>query len=411
MAHLELEPLRHMGLLADRPRGLPSAGARMAARSASADRIGDLSVEVRPLAACAAIVSQWRRLAERAIEPNIFFEPDFLLSAVRHLPEAQDHLAILVWLPAGRGAQRLVGFWPFREARRPRLMPLHAGLRSRFAASGAPLLDRSLPVETASALVQAALRHGDREVGLAFPQLPLDGAAARSLRAACLLAGLSAAELDPHLRACVWGEAGPAEAGRVAREARRGLRQLSAHGDVSLVSATDPPAVREATELFLALEASGWKALRGTALLSNPRDAAFFRSMSRALSRSGGIEVHLLQAGARVAAAGVVLRSGEQAWYVKTSHDESLASAGPGAILSRQIGVAFGCRPNITLLDSCAIPGHAMIERIWPGRLRIGDLFIGEAPSLGRVVARETLRRRLRAAVKAAWYRLRGRAL
>ena len=41
----------------------------------------DLVIERRPLAGLGDIVDAWRRLAERAAEPNVFYTPDFALAA------------------------------------------------------------------------------------------------------------------------------------------------------------------------------------------------------------------------------------------------------------------------------------------------------------------------------------------
>ena len=38
-------------------------------------------VEWRPLAELAALASEWRALASRALEPNVFYEPAFALAA------------------------------------------------------------------------------------------------------------------------------------------------------------------------------------------------------------------------------------------------------------------------------------------------------------------------------------------
>ncbi len=72
-----------------------------------------LTIERRPLAACADIVAPWRLLAERAAEPNVFYDPDFALAAAPVF--GRDVEAVLVW----SAPQRLVGFFP-PTAPRPR---------------------------------------------------------------------------------------------------------------------------------------------------------------------------------------------------------------------------------------------------------------------------------------------------
>lgn len=183
---------------------------------------------------------------------------------------------------------------------------------------------------------------------------------------------------------------------------------LSALGDVRLLSAHSPDGLKDAMELFLALEASGWKARRGTAILNDVRDAAFFRCLSRALGRRGQMTLHVLEVGARVASAGIVLSSGDHAWYVKTSHDEALARHSPGAVLSHQIGLSAMGSPAPCFVDSCALPGHEMIERVWKGRMRVGDIAIGLTPQADIALWREDAARSLRHQLKRIYYRFRG---
>ena len=52
----------------------------------------------------------WRALADRAVEPNPFLEPDFALSAALHLPPGQRPEFVLVWQGAGfEPRARLIG--------------------------------------------------------------------------------------------------------------------------------------------------------------------------------------------------------------------------------------------------------------------------------------------------------------
>jgi hypothetical protein len=200
------------------------------------------------------------------------------------------------------------------------------------------------------------------------------------------------------------------------REHERLLRRLSSIGAVTITEARSPAEVRDGLELFLALEASGWKAERGTALLCDTRDATFHRMMARALAADGRISVPLVEAGGRIAAAGIVLRSGGQGWFVKMTHDEGLRAMAPGAILTQAVadlaggggGESGGGDSGLDLIDSCAVAGHGLIERLWKGRMRVGDLIIQRADNRGRALARETAIRRVRALAKSAWYRLRG---
>jgi hypothetical protein len=173
------------------------------------------------------------------------------------------------------------------------------------------------------------------------------------------------------------------------------------------VTARRPEDVRDLMEVFLALEAAGWKGRRGTAILMQTRDCAYVRTLTRALSQTGQVAVHVLQAGAGVAAAGLVLGSGSQRWFLKIAHDEALQPCSPGAVLSDAVGRMLQEDEAASFIDSCAAPGHAMIGRVWKGRVRIGDLVLGLDARAPSAIRNEQWRRRARAALHALRGRLR----
>lgn len=413
MAHLEFDPLRYMGLT-DPGKGVRAVRDDTRPAEQRSLPVGDLTVEVRSLAAARTLEADWADLARRAAEPNIFLEPAFALAAEQHLPEAAGQAVALVWGPGGGDGNRLLALWPMQPPRRTAIAPLARGMALRYASSGAPLLDQRFGIEAATALLTGLGELEPAGAGLLFQELALDGHAARILRAAATLNGLAAAELDVHARACLWpadqvgAAGGPRNDGKTRREILRQTRGLARHGDVRMVTAQSPEDVRVAMETFLALEASGWKARRGTSILSQTRDASFFRSMTRALSRREQISVHILEAGSRVAAAGIVLKSSCSTWYVKTTYDEGLAEHAPGVLLSHQIGQASMGVQELAFVDSCAVPGHQMMERVWTGRVRIGDLVVALKPAAASAIAREQARRRTRAIAKRFYYQMRG---
>jgi CelD/BcsL family acetyltransferase involved in cellulose biosynthesis len=402
MAHLEIDPLRYSGFLAGAEparRPQPLAGEPQSL----AMQVGDLVVELRSLAACRSIVQPWRALAEAAIEPNVFFEPDIILAAQQHLPEAAGHAAVLVWDPRGLVGPRLLAFWPMLRPRRRMGSRIAKGFAFRYGGCGAPLLDRQLAVEAACALIVGLKNLPLPPAAALFNQIPLEGPAARALRAAAALSGLQSHELGVHARACLWKDAGAPQT--MSRSLARDARRLSAHGDLTLVTARRPEDVRDLMEVFLALEASGWKGRRGTAILTQTRDCAYVRMLTRALSQNGQVAVHVLQAGCGVVAAGLVLASGGQRWFLKIAHDEALQPCSPGALLSDAVGRMLYEDEAASFIDSCAVPGHAMIERVWKGRVRIGDLVLGLDARAPSALRHEQWRRRARSALRA----LRGR--
>ncbi len=403
MAHLEIDPLRYSGFLGreEAARGpQPLSGAP----ESLAMQVGDLVVELRSLATCRSIVQPWRALAEAAIEPNIFFEPDIILAAQQHLPEAAGHAALLVWDSRGLLGPRLLAFWPMLRPRRRIGSRVARGFASRYGGCGAPLLDRDLAVEAACALIVGLQNLPLPPAAALFSQIQLEGPAARALRAAAALSGVQSHELGVHARACLWKDG--AAPRPISRSLARDARRLSTHGDLTLVSARRPDDVRDLMEVFLALEAAGWKGRRGTAILMQTRDCAYIRTLTRTLSQNGQVAVHVLQAGSGVIAAGLVLASGGRRWFLKIAHDEAFAACSPGALLSDAVGRMLHEDEAASFIDSCAAPGHAMIERVWQGRVRVGDLVLGLDAGAPSAIRREKWRRGARAALRSLRDRL-----
>ena len=88
------------------------------------------------------------------------------------------------------------------------------------------------------------------------------------------------------------------------KELRRQRNRLAEHGEVTFDVARTPAEVARALETFLILEASGWKARRGTALVQDDGDAAFIRRAAARLGARGHCEIVTLHAGDTPVAAG-----------------------------------------------------------------------------------------------------------
>lgn len=328
----------------------------------------------------------WADLAARALEPSIFNDPGFALPAALHLAGRRGPRFLAAWDP--RDPSRLVGLCCLAPPLPglPRAAWLHPQATAAF-----PLLDAAAPEAALADLLEQAgslLLHG----------LPADGA---TLRLIAARPGWSHRVLATRSRA-VLRRAPPPLPGKAGKEFRRQARRLADQGDVAVTVTATP----EAFDAFLALEAQGWKGRRATALASRPGSARFAREVGAALLTAGRCTVHTLTLDGRPVAAGLVLRSGPHAFFWKTAYDEAFARASPGAHLAAAIGAALAREPGLRLVDSCAIPGHAMIDRLWPERMTVADVFVAPAPAINRrqasTLALEQARRMLKQAAKRA---------
>jgi len=354
-------------------------------------------------------VAQWRKLSERAIEPNGYYLADWMLALNASAPGRTGAAALAAWHKAS--PQQLAGLMPAVSLWRAFRIPLPALASAHpYGTLCTPLLDRGQAEQAAAGLLQAAREAGAH--ALILRETSLDGETMRLLSDVARRDGLKPRVLQSYRRAELDATADAESLLRNAlgrkklKELRRQRHRLEEHGPMSVAVARAPQEVASATEIFLELEASGWKGKRGTALLQGPGDAAFIRRATVALAAQGSCEIVTLHAGETPVAAGVVLRQGTRAFFFKLGVDERFAKFSPGVQLTLELTRHLCADPQIESADSTASPDHPMINPIWRGRFAIGDVLIPlrrndpvVAAIHAALVARQTLRGLARAAI------------
>src|SRR6202040_133125 len=199
-------------------------------------------------------------------------------------------------------------------------------------------LDRDMADRAADRLMEAARQAGAH--ALILRDVAVDGRAMEAFAEALQQHGLRPLMLQSHVRACLDATRDADELLRDAlgpkklKELRRQRNRLAEHGAIHFDVARSPEEVAPALETFLALEASGWKARRGTALLQDDGDASFVRRAALALAERGQCEIVTLRAGDTPVAAAIVLRHQDRAFYFKLGVDERFAKFSPGVQLT-----------------------------------------------------------------------------
>jgi CelD/BcsL family acetyltransferase involved in cellulose biosynthesis len=337
-----------------------------------------------PLAAVAA--GQWRALAERANEPNGYYLPDWELAVNASARGRTGVSALAAWNDtASDGTTRLIGLLPAISMWRAYKIPLPALVSADpYGSLGTPPLDRALAEDAAVGLMREARNAGAH--ALILRDAALDGAAIKTFAEVLRRNGMRPRLLQSHLRACLDATRDAEELLRDAlgpkklKELRRQRNRLAEHGEVRFETARTPQQIASAVEIFLTLEASGWKGQRGTALKQHGGDAGFVRRATADLAASSQCEVVTLFAGDTPVAAAIVLRHQDRAFYFKLGVDERFAKLSPGVQLTLDLTRHLCADPDIALVDSTANADHPMINPIWRGRLAIGDVLIPLRP-------------------------------
>ncbi len=339
-----------------------------------------------PLTAVAA--SQWRALAERANDPNGYYLPDWELAVNTSARGRTGVSALAAWSdapPASDGTARLIGLLPAISMWRAYKIPLPALVSADpYGTLGTPPLDRELAEDAVAGLMREARNAGAH--ALILRDVALDGAAMKAFTEVLRQGGMRPLPLQSHLRACLDATRDADELLRDAlgpkklKELRRQRNRLAEHGEVRFEVARTPQEIASAVEIFLTLEASGWKAQRGTALIQHDGDAGFVRRATADLAGLRQCEIVTLRAGDTPVAAAIVLRHRDRAFYFKLGVDERFARLSPGVQLTLDLTRHLCADPAIALVDSSASADHPMINPIWRGRLAIGDVLVPLRP-------------------------------
>jgi CelD/BcsL family acetyltransferase involved in cellulose biosynthesis len=380
-----------------------------ARRAVVADRYAanSLAVEWRSLAELVSIADEWRDLAARALEPNVFYEPAFALPAAAVF--GNDTGAVLVW--SGTSPRQLLGFFPARiEPRRYGLrLPVLAGWTHPYAPLGVPLVER----EAAEPVIAAWLGHLADNAELPgvvlLPQLPSDGPFAAALDAIVRRAQMPVEDFNGHQRAQLVPDddrlyyVERTLGQHRHKELRRYVRRLGDIGALLFTTATEAPDVTSAMADFFSLEAQGWKGEAGTAAALHGDIHLFITTAITGLAADGKVAINRIFVDGRAIALTITLRSADTAWFWKIVYDEKFAQYSPGVVLTFAVTEDLIEDPTLVRTDSCATANHPMIDHIWRERLTLADRMIAVRPRAPFAAARrlEMLRNAAVAAAKA----------
>jgi CelD/BcsL family acetyltransferase involved in cellulose biosynthesis len=372
-----------------------------------------------PLAALS--VEAWRALAERAIEPNGYYLPAWEKAVNAFARGRTGVFALGAWRD-GTLAQSeptaLIGLLPVVSLWRACRIPLPAlASASPYGTLCTPLVDRTLAEQAIRRLMSEARSAGAR--ALILRDVSLNGAAMKAFGQVLRQDGLQPIALHSHLRACLDARRSADEvlhealSAKKLKELRRQRNRLAEqHGAVRFDVARSVDEVVHAIEIFLTLEASGWKGERGTALRQHEGDSNFIRRATRGLAETGQCEIVTMHAGDTPVAAAIVLRHQDRAFYFKLGIDEAFAKFSPGVQLTLDLTRHLCADAVLVTADSTASAHHPMINPIWRGRLRIGDVIIPlyrNDPVVMAIHLAMKLRHGLREAARRAVHLLRNR--
>ncbi len=377
-------------------------------------QIGAGSYSARNVALPAAVhsselVPAWNKLAERSIFPSLQAGAAWTGNMVAALKPASNGPLLLEARRPSDGA--LIGIAAMERSVFP---PMLRTWNAPLMFSGTPLIDAGAAHEAIFGMLSAARRgHGvgavlfrrteaDTPLSAAFDSLARDAALpiARFDKREC-----AALEVTSSFEE--WFEKSFPRKRR--KEYRRLRSRLAETGH--LVSETLQPSdcLDSWIEDFLALEQSGWKGRRGTAIGCDAPSARFLKDALADLACRGELLFWRLSLDNSPIAMLFALVGQERAWLVKMAYDEDYARYSPGVLITLDATQSLIERGDVRFVDSCAVPNHPMIDHIWHDRLPVEDVLIatpGTSLATFRLIASaEQARRKLRSVAKSLYHR------
>lgn len=328
------------------------------------------ALALEPVAALPRLAERIHALADRALQPNPFMLPEFLGPAIEAMGPSSLRLATLTDLndirffaPVLVHATRLT-IWT-----------------SPYFPLGAPLIERETCEQVVESLLEQMRANGRRL--LILPNMPLLGPAAECIRSVAERTGSTLAaerQARPILRGgggvAAFDEMVPAKR---RRDLERQLRKLGEAGGVSHVTATSPSDVDAAFETFLALEASGWKGRRGTALQRGRAARRFATDAVAGLARKGAVRIDTLRVGEKPAAVLIRFEQSGLAIPWKIAYDESLAALSPGKQLMADATRRWLADGVTTRVDPVCEEDNPTVGLLWRHREPYGTLMVAVA--------------------------------
>lgn len=357
------------------------------------------AVNLRESAELDAIVPAWKRLADHSLVPAGLNAPELILPLLRSLPGAE--------LATVKQGNDLLFALPVKKRR---FLPVFfSNWMTALTIIGEPHLDKEFP----EAGLTSFINH------LTHPILLHSIEVKGSFWNLLTSQNVHFSVLDTWQRAALkptgtfedWVETNIGS--KRLEEYRRLSNCLSEMGRFEALSLETRRDCRRWMEELLALEAAGWQGKRGAVIAANPALQAAFKESCQFLAAAGKLRFWKLALDGKPIAIMYAIVEGDQAWLRKIAYDETYAKFSPGVLLVLYATETLFTESSIKFVDSCAIPGHPMIENIWRDRIEVADVMIAPKSISERrfslTVNSENLRRFARELARETYYCLRGK--
>lgn len=341
--------------------------------------------------------SPWMALARDAADPNVHYEPWWLLPSLRYLHCCRDVLFLLMFAPdpdCSTGPEMLCGMFPFELAPRYRGLPSRVLrlLRPKYNRLCTPLVHRDFVTECVGALLDWTEHSSDSAPLVEFRFIAGEGRVAQELHQQISDRRWTVFQSDCTIRA-LFKPMPSAEfyleralRGKHRKEFRRLENRLNEMGPIEYRSLEPRGDARDWIASFLELESSGWKGKSGSSLAAREETRRFFEESALEAHRQGQLMMLGLFHRNRPIAIKCNFFSGHGSFAFKIAFDEDYARYSPGMLVEIENVRRLHDMREVAWMDSTAEAQHFMINRLWLDRRTVETLVVSPNRAWGNFI-------------------------
>ena len=334
-------------------------------------------------------IAAWSECAALALEPNPFFEPQWLVPALRYLEDPSPTKLVFVEHKGAISACVPVVEVTANQASLTAATTNHSGLKTMVARTavslGTPLVTAHGGQEALACLMAGVTAEArDQSARLVIMEwMAYDGPVASMLKAVALKAQTPLIEFDVWKRGFLtrrdlveedyWLRGIGKNRRRSIRQHRERLKSVLGMSPLFRVR-TDIAAVDE----FLGLEASGWKARepQGRALGQEAGATRFFETVCERYLKDDRMYFFSLEGADQSIAMICCVRAGEGLFAYKTAYDEDFASYGPGVEVFLAAMDYFARHSDARFFDTCSARENQHLLGLFPDERTMATVMI-----------------------------------
>lgn len=323
------------------------------------------------------LILAWNELEQRAVEPNPFLSPNFVLPALVHLENKRKVIFLFVE-KLSMGSNTLVGVGLFTLDNPSKYFPLPhlTAFHTKYSYLSGLLVDRNCVDNVVSVIYRYISNPNNKWQSLVLHDKSLCELSDDSEKRITTELGLKWVPYKEWERAkLVIGERENV-AQNLSRNVKKALqrrtRRLEELGEIKFAVRSGNDLTPEVINRFLALENMGWKGTEGTSILSHANDTEFFRQMVGKFNETRKVFFSELYLNNTVIASNVTLVSGKVGFAFKLGWDPEYAKLSAGNLLeAHSLSSADPLYVRLEYIDGCSDANAEYMNVLWLHRRRM----------------------------------------